>query len=306
MKKIFTAFFAVVVLITSIIPSYAQEIEDYDIIVDMADVILYDDSVDGVHGVVTGMLVVTVRFNNIERFNYMSVNLDFNKELMRYETSVEVPERACIYGCSPTSGGVGFFARLGEMAEPDTAYSRTATGYIKVSGTGEHNIKLNVDVRDKNDNPVDVNVKFEAPYEKIVAASAVTVINRDALTYTGKYALVDYKTKVSELVGNEEIRAGAVMDSTGNILAADANIPNGAFIVAMYEGYVADKVNICVMEDVNCDGKVTAADARLALRHSARMENLDGVRFIAADVNKDNKVTAADARLILRKPAGLA
>lgn len=57
--------------------------------------------------------------------------------------------------------------------------------------------------------------------------------------------------------------------------------------------------------DVNRDGKVTAADARLALRCSAKLEKLDVVRFIAADVNNDNKVTAADARKILRKAAGL-
>ncbi len=60
-----------------------------------------------------------------------------------------------------------------------------------------------------------------------------------------------------------------------------------------------------VMYDVNGDGKVTAADARLALRASAKLQGLEGRYFYAADVNKDGKITSADARLILRKAAGL-
>ena len=57
--------------------------------------------------------------------------------------------------------------------------------------------------------------------------------------------------------------------------------------------------------DVNGDGNISAADARLALRASAKLEVLEGSRFTAADVDKNGKVTAADARLILRKAAKL-
>lgn len=57
--------------------------------------------------------------------------------------------------------------------------------------------------------------------------------------------------------------------------------------------------------DVNGDKKVTAADARIVLRVSAKLEKLEGDYIKAADVNKDNKVTAADARTILRVSAKL-
>ena len=60
-----------------------------------------------------------------------------------------------------------------------------------------------------------------------------------------------------------------------------------------------------VMYDVNGDGNINAADARIALRASAKLEVLEGSRFTAADVDKNGKVTAADARLILRKAAKL-
>ena len=57
--------------------------------------------------------------------------------------------------------------------------------------------------------------------------------------------------------------------------------------------------------DVTGDGKIVAADARKALRHSAGLDMLTGDALKAADVTKDGKVTASDARKILRHSAGL-
>ncbi len=57
--------------------------------------------------------------------------------------------------------------------------------------------------------------------------------------------------------------------------------------------------------DANCDSKVTALDARHALRVSAGLEVQPEALFYAADVNGDGKITAADARLILRYVARL-
>lgn len=57
--------------------------------------------------------------------------------------------------------------------------------------------------------------------------------------------------------------------------------------------------------DVNGDGKVTAADAREALRASAKLEKLSDREIKAADMNNDGKVTASDAREILKKSAGV-
>lgn len=57
--------------------------------------------------------------------------------------------------------------------------------------------------------------------------------------------------------------------------------------------------------DVNGDEKITAADARLVLRYSARIGELTADGLAAADVNKDNAVNASDARLILRCSANL-
>lgn len=57
--------------------------------------------------------------------------------------------------------------------------------------------------------------------------------------------------------------------------------------------------------DVDGDGNVTAKDARLALRASAKLEKLYATPFDAADVNGDGRITANDARSILRYSAKL-
>ncbi len=57
--------------------------------------------------------------------------------------------------------------------------------------------------------------------------------------------------------------------------------------------------------DVNGDGKVSAADARLALRYSVGLENLTVKAVKAADVDRSASVTASDARTILRVSVGL-
>ena len=57
--------------------------------------------------------------------------------------------------------------------------------------------------------------------------------------------------------------------------------------------------------DADGDGKVTAGDARKALRMAAHMETLTGKNFVCADFDRDGKVTSADARRILRKAAGI-
>ena len=59
------------------------------------------------------------------------------------------------------------------------------------------------------------------------------------------------------------------------------------------------------MGDVNGDGVVTAADARLILRRSAKLVKFTMEQDALADVNNDGKVTAADARIVLRVSAKL-
>lgn len=57
--------------------------------------------------------------------------------------------------------------------------------------------------------------------------------------------------------------------------------------------------------DVDGDGVVTAADARLILRRAAKLISFTAEQDWLADVDDDGEVTAADARIVLRVAAGL-
>ena len=57
--------------------------------------------------------------------------------------------------------------------------------------------------------------------------------------------------------------------------------------------------------DGNGDGKVTAMDARLALRYVAGLETLTDNQIHEMDLDGNAKLTAIDARMILREVAGL-
>lgn len=59
--------------------------------------------------------------------------------------------------------------------------------------------------------------------------------------------------------------------------------------------------------DVDNDGKITSADARLALRRSVQLEDFaeTSAAYYACDADEDGSVTSADARLILRASVGL-
>ncbi len=59
------------------------------------------------------------------------------------------------------------------------------------------------------------------------------------------------------------------------------------------------------MGDVDNDNKITAADARLTLRCSVRLEKFSKQQTSAADMDGDGKITAGDARIILRLSVGL-
>ncbi|MBQ6018834.1 MAG: dockerin type I repeat-containing protein [Clostridia bacterium] len=60
-----------------------------------------------------------------------------------------------------------------------------------------------------------------------------------------------------------------------------------------------------VLGDINDSGKANAADARLLLRYSAKLETLDEAHLALADYNCDGKVNSADARILLRAAAKL-
>ncbi len=93
-----------------------------------------------------------------------------------------------------------------------------------------------------------------------------------------------------------------ITDADGKTLADDKALTTGCLIKS------ADGKQVyayAMLGDVNMDGKLSAADARLALRISAKLDTGTPVMLLAADCDGKEKVTASDARVILRVSAKL-
>lgn len=102
-----------------------------------------------------------------------------------------------------------------------------------------------------------------------------------------------------------------ITDSELNQLNNNDYVPTGGYIILVRYNEETQKydpidtVYLVAMGDVNCDGDITAADARLVLRNSANLESFTDIVKMAADVDNNGEITAADARKVLRVSAGL-
>jgi len=129
--------------------------------------------------------------------------------------------------------------------------------------------------------------------------------------------LVEQKV-VEKLIPQNISTANVTENSDGIAVATVA--ANAAEITSAYPGFTVDSENgslatgmkivradgteliIAVLGDVDGDGNVTVADARLALRQAIKLESykVGSAQFIACNVDSEGDVTVADARLILR------
>ena len=102
--------------------------------------------------------------------------------------------------------------------------------------------------------------------------------------------------------------AAEIVTKDGEKVEKDVPLATGMKIVIKDGDRIVDEKVVVVPFDVDGDAKASAADARLALRESVGLENLEDYQKSAADVDdksKENNISAADARMILRASVGL-
>ncbi|MCR5042174.1 MAG: dockerin type I repeat-containing protein [Clostridia bacterium] len=121
---------------------------------------------------------------------------------------------------------------------------------------------------------------------------------------------IAYRIDIPEGFSTETLEVYRV-DGDGVIEAVDFSVEDGAAVFEGLDGayVVADTAAVYevpfVLGDLDLDGQVTAADARVALRISVGLEEQSYRQSITGDVNFDMDATPADARAILRKVVNL-
>lgn len=94
---------------------------------------------------------------------------------------------------------------------------------------------------------------------------------------------------------------GWVITTADGTAAADDKAVATAYCIRSEDGSLV--YTVAILGDISRDGKVTAADARTALRVTARIDTADAIGTLAADADGSEKLTAMDARIILRVSA---
>ncbi|MDR1616397.1 MAG: hypothetical protein LBR98_05235 [Syntrophomonadaceae bacterium] len=146
---------------------------------------------------------------------------------------------------------------------------------------------------------------FTTPVKNQTAENTKMSIDREALRISG----ISESTTFEAFCAMLENDASNIMlkDKNGNEIKAGELVGTGATLSSLdVAGKPAgDVFTVLIQGDIDGNGKVTASDARTALRASARLETLGGVFYDAANVLNDNILTAAAARKILRVSAKL-
>lgn len=152
------------------------------------------------------------------------------------------------------------------------------------------------------------HVPGEAVQENVTAATCVAAGSYDSVVY----CTVCSEELSRETVNTEKASSAHTWDS-GKVTKtptadADGEMTYTCVLCGATRTVAVPKqsgISDRLLGDVDGDGKILAKDARLALRCSASLENLDAAAQKAADVDEDGKVLAKDARQILRFSAQL-
>lgn len=157
---------------------------------------------------------------------------------------------------------------------------------------------------DKDNNSGDVgDGSVPSKYFKLMPFSdTVITVDYDAFTISNIARNMTIRQFNSNFMN---INSCVIYDEYANILSEDKFIATGHRVNYEDVSGLVTNYDVCVNGDLDSDGKVTAADARLVLRAAANLEKYTGVYFLAADTDSDGKISASDARKTLRVAANI-
>ncbi|MDR1628667.1 MAG: RICIN domain-containing protein [Oscillospiraceae bacterium] len=110
----------------------------------------------------------------------------------------------------------------------------------------------------------------------------------------------------AQLLALAQTQGLVLKDKNGKALSGDTPVGSGASVTLTKNGKIVDRCTVILTGDTDGDGRVTAADARYALRCSAKLEKgTTAWQALACDADQNGALAASDARTILRVSAKL-
>ena len=156
------------------------------------------------------------------------------------------------------------------------------------------------DISSKTPHYIETHTGFHSTY--IDKKGTVVVVNG---TFTDVDSTLYYTDDRFDEVKHTEAIAFSRVSIKGDMLTFDAYTINDGKAEKVDSFGIRKNKKAYLMGDIDADGSISAADARLALRYSVALEQFSTIQRQIADTDFNNKITAADARQILRTSVNL-
>lgn len=304
MKKIMSVFLSILLIVLCGLSVSAEEISVNE--KRIADIsfgqMYYDESKE--LNQVWFELKINGDYVNVDRF---IVHFSVDKSIL-IENNMYAGDDTLDYFANWEETDVGYNLIISSKEKSDFSDFVYRSGF-KMLKTGVHNLTATIEIIYKNGTIEKSAINLVRLRNEVIDISEVefVYINKENLNMHPVVAIAytEYGTTVGDFLDIADIKNAVVMLRDGAILDSDEVIPADAFLATMFGMDVIDSIGIAFFGDIDNNGKITATDARLALRYSAQLINLADIAYHAADVDGKAGVNAADARLILRKAAQL-
>ena len=169
------------------------------------------------------------------------------------------------------------------------------------------------------ENETAATVKAEGSYDSVVYCSVcktelsrekvtvdklpetkIEVAENDHMKFLADKGILIIDGSVTKEILMKNCNATSIADAEGKA-PEDDTLKTGMQLLMFVGDERTDAVTLALLGDVDCNGTVSVADARLALRKAVGLEdNLSVCSLFAADVDFTGDVTVSDARVILR------
>ncbi len=266
---------------------------------------------DGLYYICGEEIIINPEIYDIElvkMYKGMVVYLDCNKDVLEYVgTPLGTIENMVRYSETDT----GYMAEI--IWTNPYAIPLNATFTMKVVGKDNPDVSVRAFKVAQDNKLEEMNITFDLPenkvYEKEEIPHIQSTLTPPVFANTKQawfHTDLNNELYIFEPITVADIFSMLSVSADGGEIkyipknGKEEQYPRTNDIFALeFAGKICEVLYVRVVGDASDDGKVTAADARLVLRQSAKLDT----DSIFCDVTNDGKTTAADARMILRVAA---
>lgn len=303
MKKIISAVLIFVLIMGLSSTSFAAQTDDLKLRARAPEVLLNSETDYYVNG---EDIIFTVRIFDHDIFNLEQVKIyiDCNKNVLKYKGErIVASSQRTEFAIDETE--TGYVITFTHNTQMNTCVFVLGAGFtFSVDDVALPDVKTRAEIKYADKDAREAVFGASLPINEIFEREEIPVLSltgdlavfaeNGVLYLDDAKSLSELKQKITSTIPEYKV----VYDSFGDE-ERDYSVTGDKYYIE-FGGYRSDEIEVCVVGDVDRNGKITAADARLALTYSAKTAVFPENFPKSADIDRDGRMTASDVRKILR------